>query len=361
MKRIAFAIMLFALVPGVTLAADQPVGQAGAPISRRDGFLLMWNSLRRPAEPAKSAFADLPDARDNGSLEIDFAASRGIVNSDPPPGEAQARFRPDDPLDVQTAVTWLLRTRSVAAPDDITPDALEQWIEKYPFVSLEGNAKKSLTEAELLNLMRALDQLLLEEEHEVSFYSEKFQGKGTAFGESFDMYALTAAHRTYPYNTLVKVTNREDGKSVTVRINDRGPYVEGRDMDLSYAAFTSLVPRERGKLPRVTFERLGDATLISRCRDDRPRAQRIAKGTVLTLGVPHTQPVGETLRIESKQAFVVRGLRYPDGNGMTIQDWILPGEAWSFSPSVPGMYGVVLGTVDGKRRTMEMEAVECGI
>lgn len=347
MKLAASILLSLAIVPATAFAAD-------APISRRDGFLLMWNSLRRPAEPAKSVFTDLPDRPDNGSLEIDFAASRGIVNDD------ADEFRPDEPLDLQTAATWLLRTRSVAAPDEIEPDDLGPWMEKYPFASLDGNLEKRLTEEELLVLMRTLDQLLVDEIHEVSFYSEKFQGKGTAFGESFDMYAMTAAHRTLPYNTLVKVTNLEDGKSVTVRINDRGPYVEGRDMDLSFAAFTSLVPRSRGKLGQVTFERLGDANLIGRCADGRPRAQRIAKGTTLTLGVPHTQPVGEVLRIEADSAFVVRGIAYPDGNGLTVQDWILPGEAWSFTPSIQGTYCLILGSPDGKNRTMEMDVIDCG-
>ncbi len=339
--------MLF-LVPTVVLAADPP-------ISRRDGFLMMWNSLRRPAEPAKSVFTDLPDRPDNGSLEIDFAASRGIVNDD------ADTFRPDDPLTLDAAVTWLLRTRSVAAPNDIQPDDLTKWIEKYPFASIDGNLEKTLTEAELLMLMRTIDQLLIDEVHEVSFYSEKFHGKGTSSGEPFDMYAMTAAHKTYPFNTLVRVTNLEDGKNVTVRINDRGPFVEGRDMDLSFAAFTSLVPRSRGKLGNVRFERLGDATLLSRCSDDRPRMQRIAKGTVLTLGVPHTQPVGEVLRIESASAFVVRAIQYPDGNSLTLQDWILPGESWSFTPGIAGRYGLVLDSVSGKGRTMEMEAVNCGV
>lgn len=347
MRRLLIIAVLLALVPSASFAAS--------PISRRDGFLMIWNSLRRPAEPAKSAFTDLPDRPDNGSLEIDFAASRGLVNDD------ADTFRPDDPLTLDAAVTWLLRTRSVAAPDDVQPDDLAKWIEKYPFANVEGNLEKPLTEEELLTLMRTLDRLLVEEIHEVSFYSEKFQGKGTAFGESFDMYAMTAAHRTFPYNTLVKVTNREDGKSVTVRINDRGPFVEGRDMDLSYAAFTSLVPRSRGKLENVTFERLGDANLVSRCADDRPRQRRITKKTVLTLGVPHVQPVGEALRLESDEPFVVRGIEYPDGNSLTLQDWVLPDEAFSFTPAVVGRYGIVLGSANGKRRTMEMEVVDCAV
>lgn len=351
MRRLAAIVVLLTLVPSVSFAAD-------APISRRDGFLMMWNSLRRPAEPAKTAFTDLPDRPDNGSLEIDFAVSRGLINPSASSGQA-GFFRPDEPLDLQTALTWLLRTRSVAAPDDVQPDDLGPWMEKYPIASVEGNLEQPLSEEDLLTLMRTLDQLLVDEIHEVSFYSEKFHGKGTAFGESFDMFAMTAAHRTYPHNTLVKVTNLEDGKSVTVRINDRGPFVEGRDMDLSFAAFTLLVPRARGKLEQVTFERLGDATLVGRCADDRPRQQRITKGTVLTLGVPHTQPVGEVLRIESEQPFVVRGIAYPDGNGLALQDWVLPGEAFSFTPGVTGEYVLRLGSTDGKRRDMPMNVIEC--
>ncbi len=345
MRRIVTIVLLLALMPSMSFAATPS-------ISRRDGFLMMWNSLRRPAEPAKSAFADLPDRPDNGSLEIDFAASRGLINDD------AETFRPDSPLDLQTALTWLLRTRSVAAPDDILPENLGEWMEKYPVASVEGNLEQPLSEEELLTLMRTLDQLLVDEIHETSLYSEKFHGKGTAFGETFDMYAMTAAHRTYPHNTLVKVTSVEDGKSVTVRINDRGPFVEGRDMDLSLAAFTTIAPRSKGKL-NVRFERLGDATLLSRCSDDRPRQQRITRETRLTLGVPHTQPVGEVLRIESEQSFVVRGLAYPDGNSLTLQDWVLPGEAFSFTPAVTGEYVLRLGSTDGKRREMRMNAVEC--
>ncbi len=345
MRRIALLLVLVFLVPTITLAASEP-------ISRRDGFLLMWQSIRRPAEPAKSAFTDLPDRQDNGSLEIDFAASRGLISDE------SDTFRPDEPLTLGVALVWLLRTRSVAAPDDVTLDNLSEWMEKYPIASVSGNLEKPLSEEELSTLTFLLDKALVEEIHESSLYSEKFHGKGTAFDESFDMYAMTAAHRTYPHNTMVKVTNIENGKSVTVRINDRGPFVKGRDLDLSLGAFTTIAAREKGKI-NVTMERLGDVSLVSRCRDDRPRQQRITRNTVLKLGVPHTQPVGEVLRIESENSFVVRGIVYPDGTSLKLQDWVLPDEAFSFTPSVVGRYGLLLGSADGKRRTMEMEVVDC--
>ena len=69
-----------------------------------------------------------------------------------------------------------------------------------------------------------------------SYYGPGFHGRRTANGERFDMHAMTAAHRTLPFGTLVKVTNLSNGKSTVVRVNDRGPYVGNRVIDLSVAA-----------------------------------------------------------------------------------------------------------------------------
>lgn len=70
----------------------------------------------------------------------------------------------------------------------------------------------------------------------VSFYADKFHGRTTSNGEVFNMYALTCAHKTLPFDTKLRVTNEDNGKSVVVRVNDRGPFVKGRDLDLSYEA-----------------------------------------------------------------------------------------------------------------------------
>lgn len=79
-------------------------------------------------------------------------------------------------------------------------------------------------------------KVLLTLEGIVSYYAHDFQGKETSNGETFNMNDLTAAHRTFPFGTKVRVTNLENNKSVIVRVNDRGPYVEGRIMDLSLGA-----------------------------------------------------------------------------------------------------------------------------
>ncbi len=73
-----------------------------------------------------------------------------------------------------------------------------------------------------------------------SFYGPQFHGKKTASGEVFNMYDLTAAHKTLPFGTRCRVTNLKNGKTVIVRINDRGPFVPGRIMDLSYGAAKAL-------------------------------------------------------------------------------------------------------------------------
>jgi rare lipoprotein A len=73
-----------------------------------------------------------------------------------------------------------------------------------------------------------------------SFYAGEHDGRRTASGERFDMRALTAAHRTLPFGTRVRVVNLANGREVTVRINDRGPFARGRILDVSYAAARRL-------------------------------------------------------------------------------------------------------------------------
>lgn len=79
-----------------------------------------------------------------------------------------------------------------------------------------------------------------------SWYGPGFHGRTTANGELYDMYAFTAAHKTLPFGTVVKVVDLRTGRSVVVRINDRGPFVPGRIIDLSYAAALELGIVERG-------------------------------------------------------------------------------------------------------------------
>jgi peptidoglycan lytic transglycosylase len=97
-----------------------------------------------------------------------------------------------------------------------------------------------------------------------SWYGSDYHGRLTANGELYDMYALSAAHPTLQLPSLVRVTNLENGKSLVLRVNDRGPFVKNRLIDLSWAAAHELGFERRG-LARVHVSFLGNAPL-----DDQP-------------------------------------------------------------------------------------------
>lgn len=89
-----------------------------------------------------------------------------------------------------------------------------------------------------------------------SWYGQDFHGKKTSNGETYDMHAMTAAHKTLPLGVFVKVQNRENGRETVVRVNDRGPFVKGRIIDLSYSAARKLGVDLAGTAP-VRIEALG--------------------------------------------------------------------------------------------------------
>jgi rare lipoprotein A (peptidoglycan hydrolase) len=95
-----------------------------------------------------------------------------------------------------------------------------------------------------------------------SWYGRKFHGGITTCGERYDMYKISAAHRTLPFGTLVRVTNVKNGKSVVVRINDRGPWKPSRVIDLSYAAAKKIGMTNDG-ISRVRLDIIGKETGVA--------------------------------------------------------------------------------------------------
>ena len=102
-----------------------------------------------------------------------------------------------------------------------------------------------------------VDPLGYRAEGQASWYGARHQGKRTASGERFDQNALTGAHRQLPFGTRVQVTNLDNGRSVVVRINDRGPFGKGRIIDLSRRAAEQLDMLRQGVAP-VRIEALAD-------------------------------------------------------------------------------------------------------
>lgn len=110
-----------------------------------------------------------------------------------------------------------------------------------------------------------------------SWYGPGFHGRRTANGEKFDQHELTAAHKTLPFDTRVRVTSLATGKSVIVTINDRGPYIRGRMIDLSAAAAQAIGLRNRG-VGKVKMEVLDGGPALEHASGSRATADR--EGTV---------------------------------------------------------------------------------
>jgi rare lipoprotein A len=100
------------------------------------------------------------------------------------------------------------------------------------------------------------------EEGNASWYGNPFHGRRASNGEVYDMYKLTAAHRTLPFETMVRVTNLSNGKTTTVRITDRGPFVDNRIIDLSQAAAREIESIGPGVVP-VRIEVLGNVDVTA--------------------------------------------------------------------------------------------------
>ena len=134
----------------------------------------------------------------------------------------------------QVAVTMVFATALGAAPGNSTPDSKSGPPERSQEISAARQTKKA-------QVGRA------------SWYGRIFQHKQTASGESYDMYQFTAAHRTLPLGSWVRVTNLRNDRSVVVRINDRGPIVHSRIIDLSYSAAKMLGMGQSG-IDRVRLD-----------------------------------------------------------------------------------------------------------
>jgi len=123
-----------------------------------------------------------------------------------------------------------------------TPLAFDSKLNAVP--SDDASKTRSLSDAQPIT--SGPDAGAFEQQGKASWYGRLFHGRKTASGEKFDMNAMTAAHRTLPLASWVRVTNESNHKTVVVKINDRGPYVRGRVIDLSYAAAAALGMRGVG-------------------------------------------------------------------------------------------------------------------
>lgn len=169
-----------------------------------------------------------------------------------------------------------------------------------------------------------------------SWYGKKFHGKRTANGERYDMYALSAAHTTLPMPSLVRVTNLKNGRSIVVRVNDRGPFARGRIIDMSYrsAQLLGFVKQGTARV-RVTYVGQGATTGAS---SPPPAASQ---------PVAYTPPDKVTfVPVVASNIFVQVGAFSDFGNAVRLRDRLDHiGETWVKSVTVSGgeMHRVRIG------------------
>ncbi len=173
---------------------------------------------------------------------------------------------------------------------------------------------------------QAQTQIGFKDKGHASYYASKFQGRKTANGEKYQNEELTAAHRTLPFNTMLKVTNTANGKEVVVRVNDRGPFSKHRLLDLSQAAARQLDMIRTGTA-KVTIEVIGIDRMVVPPDEERPfmiMEPLAARKAQFTPPAPRKELPG----------------LHPSSSGF------LPGHCYSQwgSPKSPGGYGVQVGS-----------------
>lgn len=141
-------------------------------------------------------------------------------------------------------LTSALSAKEIATP--VAKDALAPFkstvVADYPV----NNVTSAAVNAQKVSLEPSTGKLRALQSGVASYYGPGFHGRRTANGETFNMNAMTAAHRTLPFGTKLKVTNLNNGQSAIVRVNDRGPYTGGRVIDLSVAAAKQIGSTQAG-------------------------------------------------------------------------------------------------------------------
>lgn len=168
------------------------------------------------------------------------------------------------------------------------------------------------------------------EEGVASWYGKDFHGRKTSNGETYDMYAMTAAHKTLPMNVHLKVTNLDNGRSTVVRVNDRGPFVKSRIIDLSYSAAKELGVVGPGTAP-VRIEALG-------YRDDGPAgaAPRYHQPVSYDAGVFMVQ-VG-AFAVKENADRLAGSLKARYGSSSVVEGWV---NGQKFYRVRVGLYGTM--------------------
>ena len=167
-----------------------------------------------------------------------------------------------------------------------------------------------------------------------SWYGKKFHGRKTSNGEIYDMYAMTAAHKTLPLGTYVHVRNLDNGTAVTVRINDRGPFVHGRIIDLSYTAAKKIDIATSGTAPVVIVALEPDIHKTPKKSKDKPEPVDYYKGN-FTFQIGAFSDKQNALRLKENLAQTYKNAHVSEyDNGQEILYRVRVGRASSLEQAV---------------------------
>lgn len=227
-------------------------------------ILLLGSNISVPDTVTSGGFFDVP--KDSWYARFVTKGKQiGIVKGNP-----DGSFAPERNVNLAEALKMIINTNGFSVDNEVEgpifPDVpIDLWFAKYfsyakdnHFFTIGDGAKiypsQDMSRGYLADLMyRAIihKKETQQDRKYASYYSDKFNGKGTASGDTFDNSKFTAAHRTLPFGTKVRVININNGESVIVTINDRGPYAEDKIIDLTTAAFETIGSLRSGILPVV--------------------------------------------------------------------------------------------------------------
>lgn len=238
---------------GIIQGYDDGTFKAKEKINRAEALKMIMEASGKYAEE-NSTDSSFNDVSENSwfSKYVSVAEKNGIID-----GDSEGNFRPWDNVNLAEALKIIINSFEEVAidPTDEGPFSdvpLDAWFSGYFLyakehkildVNIENNVFPSAEIsrgylAEIIyKLRKSWDQYYF---GKATFYGAAVQGHGTASGKTFDMYAMTAAHKTLPFGTIVEVANIANGKTVQVEITDRGPYGHGRELDLTSSAFEQI-------------------------------------------------------------------------------------------------------------------------
>ncbi|MBU1151534.1 septal ring lytic transglycosylase RlpA family protein [Patescibacteria group bacterium] len=220
--------------------------------------LLTKEGINEADQPEENVFTDVVRSAWYAKY-ISAAKDKKVIN-----GYDDGTFKPSENINLmETLKIYMESLRTINYPETTEENlfadtATDSWYSRYAALAKERgllyisannsiNPDQELTRgylAEIIYRMQGYEKG--DRFGKATFYGEAFNGRGTASGDTFDMNAMTAAHKTLPFDTQVQVTNLANGKTVIVKINDRGPYGPGRVLDLSEGAFTAIASRGSG-------------------------------------------------------------------------------------------------------------------